>query len=91
MPRRAIQVTCVSRGLRATVFVVALAFSCAAHGLAAENVGLGRAPATSPGPPLGSITAGHLRGCAVRPDGTLACWGDNSSGQVDMIFKHGFQ
>ena len=49
--------------------------------LAAEDVGLVRAPAASPGPALGSITAGSAHGCAVRANGTLACWGDNTHGQ----------
>lgn len=45
--------------------------------VAAGEVGLVLAPAASPGPALGSIAAGGYHGCAVRTDGTLACWGDN--------------
>jgi alpha-tubulin suppressor-like RCC1 family protein len=49
--------------------------------LAAEDVGLVRASATSPGPALGSVALGTDHGCAVRTDGTLVCWGDNTFGQ----------
>ena len=45
------------------------------------DVGLVRASAASPGPALGSIAGGVYHACAVRSDGTLACWGLDTNGQ----------
>lgn len=45
----------------------------------------GGAPCASDGgcpPPAASIAAGARHGCAIRGDGALRCWGDNSSGQL---------
>ena len=30
-----------------------------------------------------AISAGYLHSCALHQDGTISCWGDNSSGQLD--------
>ena len=30
----------------------------------------------------GAVSAGFYHSCGVRSDGTVACWGDNSSGQA---------
>jgi len=35
-------------------------------------------PAHSVAPPV----AGALEGCAIRPDGLVACWGNDASGQL---------
>ena len=32
-----------------------------------------------------AVTSGGAHSCAIRTDGTLACWGDDSSGQLDEI------
>src|SRR5688572_2457165 len=66
---------------RLAIALLASASGSAVCMLAAEEVGLARAPAASPGPALGSITAGPQHSCAVRSNGTLACWGDNFFGQ----------
>ena len=60
--------------------------------LAAGDVGLVRVAAAGRGAGLGSIAAGASHGCAVRGDGTLACWGDNFYGQITApagTFTHG--
>src|SRR5437660_3056454 len=61
-------------------------------GLALPGVARAAAPPTgAPGisiasAPLsavaGSISAGTFHTCAVKTDGTVACWGDNGSGQA---------
>src|SRR5262245_66648419 len=33
----------------------------------------------------GNVAAGKGHSCAIRSDGTLACWGDDSAGQLDDI------
>src|SRR5947209_8648312 len=40
------------------------------------------------GPPvegarLTSVSAGHGHTCAIKSDGTLTCWGDNTYGQLN--------
>ena len=75
--------------------VTALAALFAAVGvLMAVGPGVGRAAApptgeagvaisTAPaGTVAGSVGAGAFHSCGVKTDGTLACWGDNSSGQL---------
>ena len=40
----------------------------------------------TPDPPADTYTAiaaGDWHSCAIRPDGTIACWGDNEHGQTD--------
>jgi alpha-tubulin suppressor-like RCC1 family protein len=32
--------------------------------------------------PFVSIDAGYESACGVKTDGTLACWGDNSEGEL---------
>ncbi len=39
----------------------------------------------SPLPGPGHVAAGGTHTCAIRDDGTLACWGDDSAGQLDEI------
>src|SRR5207247_6122954 len=36
----------------------------------------------TPGAIAGSIDAGQQHSCGVQTDGTLLCWGDDSSGQA---------
>ena len=48
-------------------------------------LGLVLTPAASSGPALGSIAAGDGYSCAVRTDGTIACWGDNTYGQLTDV------
>src|SRR6478735_7213796 len=46
------------------------------------------APAVSTASPLpgtGQVAAGGSQTCAIRDDGTLACWGDDSAGQLDEV------
>src|SRR4051794_19723623 len=31
---------------------------------------------------VGSIPAGEVHSCGIKPDGTATCWGDNSFGQA---------
>ncbi len=72
---------CLGRGLRCAFAVLALALGSAVGVLAAEDVGVALAPAASRGPGLGSLGAGSGHASAVRSDGTLACWGDDTYGQ----------
>jgi Putative Ig domain/Regulator of chromosome condensation (RCC1) repeat len=40
----------------------------------------------SPPPPSETISAGGSHSCAIRPDdASLACWGDDSAGQLDEV------
>ncbi len=42
-------------------------------------------------PEYQAVSAGGTHTCAIRDDGTLACWGDDSSGQLDGIPDGTFQ
>jgi alpha-tubulin suppressor-like RCC1 family protein len=71
--------------LNAALAAVAVALSLpSTGGAAAPPTGeAGASIATAPpGTIAGSVSAGDTHGCGVRTDGTLACWGDNSSGQA---------
>jgi len=43
------------------------------------------ASSASPSPGSGQVAAGGSHTCAIRDDGTLACWGDDSAGQLDEV------
>jgi alpha-tubulin suppressor-like RCC1 family protein len=43
------------------------------------------ASTASPLPGPEQVAAGGTHTCAIRTDGTLACWGDDSAGQLDEI------
>ena len=53
----------------------------AAAGLALPVLGT-PAPAGAVSPAASMLGVGVEPLCSVRPDGTVACWGDNSSGQL---------
>ena len=69
----------------ATLAAVLLAWSLAAGARAAApptgdaGASIAAAPA---GAVAGSVDAGSFQTCGVRANGTLACWGDNDTGQV---------
>ena len=48
----------------------------------ARALGLVPLPAR-PADPFGAVAVGRAHSCALRLDGTVACWGDNSRGQAE--------
>jgi VCBS repeat-containing protein len=79
------------------VAVLGAALLAALAVLMAVGPGVGRAAApptgeagvaisTAPvGTIAGSVDAGDFHSCGVKTDGTLACWGSNSSGQLNGV------
>src|SRR6476469_1671954 len=70
------------RARAVSILLAALAF------LASTLYATAGAPADSAGSPLlGSeqVAAGGSHSCGIRDDGTLACWGDDSAGQLDGV------
>jgi alpha-tubulin suppressor-like RCC1 family protein len=37
----------------------------------------------APAGPFDTVDLGYNHGCAVRSDGSVACWGNDMSGQLD--------
>lgn len=64
--------------LHPIVRLAALAFVAVA--LYAPTASMAAAP-----PGSGQVAAGGSHTCAIRDDGTLACWGDDSAGQLDGV------
>ena len=58
------------------VVLMAALLSFASHANASE-------PATTIDP--ATITAGGFHSCAIKTDGTIACWGNNNSGQLNNV------
>ena len=74
--------TAVRKNFLACVLMgFALGFLLVESVLASGGAGLALAPAASPAPTLGSLSCGRDHCCAVRLDGTVACWGSNTLGQ----------
>ena len=78
MPGR--RATWVGVGLRTRRVVLLAAIACT---LAAwpPALALGVAPAPVPTGTFTAVSAGFSSACALRTDGTLACWGTNFEGE----------
>lgn len=64
------------------IFLLALALAGTAHAAAPPTRGGTSVAAAPPGLVAGSISSGSYHSCAIRTDGTLACWGLNNYGQA---------
>lgn len=67
------------RILELTRVVVALVVVCSVLVGCGDSVEVVEAPAV----PFTAVAVGESHGCALRVDGTVACWGDNEYGQAE--------